>query len=254
MVKNSELGRLFKKINIKKNDTVMIHGNLAVVDQKKFNDNKKNINFFFKELINYFGNKGTIIIPTFTYSYIKKKIYNLKDTPSEVGMFSEEFRKLKKTSRTKNPIFSVGVVGKNKNFFLKSSYSDCFGKNTVFDLLKKLDGKIVCLGCHFNRVTFTHYLEQMNKVDYRFFKKFKGTIVNGKSKKKITTSYYVRKMKKSTEIDLSKLMKKALKEKKIYISDFRRFEVISIKANDFYKIGKNLIKSDPLSLIKGQRI
>ena len=49
-------------------------------------------------------------------------------------------------------------------------------------------------------------------------------------------------------------MKKALKEKKIYISDFRRFEVISIKANDFYKIGKNLIKSDPLSLIKGQRI
>ena len=47
---------------------------------------------------------------------------------------------------------------------------------------------------------------------------------------------------------------KALKEKKIYISDFRRFEVISIKANDFYKIGKNLIKSDPLSLIKGQRI
>ena len=70
-------------------------------------------------------------------------------------------------------------------------------------------------------------------------------------KKKITTSYYVRKMKKSTEIDLSKLMKKALKEKKIYISDFRRFEVISIKANDFYKIGKNLIKSDPLSLIKG---
>ena len=47
MVKNSELARLFKKINVKKNDTVMIHGNLAVVDQKKFNDNKKNINFFF---------------------------------------------------------------------------------------------------------------------------------------------------------------------------------------------------------------
>lgn len=169
-------------------------------------------------------------------------------------MFSEEFRKLKQISRTKNPIFSVGVVGKNKNFFLKSSYSDCFGKNTVFDFLKKIDGKIICLGCDFNRITFTHYLEQMYKVNYRFFKNFNGTIINGKSKKKVTTSYYVRKMTKSTEIDLSKLLKKALKEKKIHISNFRRFEVISIKANDFYKIGKNLIKSDPFSLIKGRRI
>ncbi len=78
MIENSDLARLFKKINVKKSDTVMIHGNLAVVDQKKFNDTKKNINFFFKKLINYFGNKGTIIIPTFTYSYIKKKNIQLK--------------------------------------------------------------------------------------------------------------------------------------------------------------------------------
>lgn len=48
MVENSDLVRLFKKINIKKNDTVMIHGNLAVVDQKKFDDKKKMLIFFLR--------------------------------------------------------------------------------------------------------------------------------------------------------------------------------------------------------------
>ena len=254
MAKNSDLVELFKEIDIKKSDTVMFHGNLAVIDQTKFKNKKKNINFFFKELISYFEKKGTIVFPTFTYSFTNTKEYNIKKTPSEVGMFSEEFRKLKKITRTKNPIFSVGVIGKNKNSFLKSNELDSFGKNSAFDILKKLNGKIVCLGCDFNRITFTHHLEQMTKVNYRFFKNFKGVIINGKSKKNIVTSYYVRKIKKTTQIDLSRLKKKALLKKKIYITKFRRFEVICIKANDFYKIGKKLIKADPLSLIKGNQI
>jgi aminoglycoside 3-N-acetyltransferase len=251
MVENSNLAELFRKIDVKKSDTIMIHGNLAAIGYKKSIIKKKDINIFFKELINFFKNDGTIIFPTFTYSFIKNKKYNVAKSPSEVGMFSEELRKQKSVTRTKNPIFSIGIFGKNKNLFLKSSISNCFGKDSAFGILKKLNGKIICFGCDFDRITFTHYLEQMKKVDYRFFKTFSGIIISGKNTRTVSTKYYVRKIKKATEIDLSRLKQQAILEKKIKISNFGRFEVSSIKARDFYKIGSLLLNINKSSLIKG---
>jgi aminoglycoside 3-N-acetyltransferase len=143
MAENFKLADLFKKIKVKKSDTIMIHGNIAAIIQQKHSNKRDNINFFFKQLTNFFKDEGTIIFPTFTYSFIKNKVYDLLKSPSEVGMFSEEFRKIKNISRTKNPIFSVGVIGKYRDLFLKSSINNCFGKNSAFGLLKRLDGKII---------------------------------------------------------------------------------------------------------------
>lgn len=251
MAENFKLADLFKKIKVKKSDTIMIHGNMAAIIQQKHSNKRDNINFFFKQLTNFFKDEGTIIFPTFTYSFIKNKVYDLLKSPSEVGMFSEEFRKIKNISRTKNPIFSVGVIGKYRDLFLKSSINNCFGKNSAFGLLKRLDGKIICFGCEFNRITFAHHLEQLKKVHYRYFKVFSGIIVSGKNVKKVFTKYYVRKIKESTEIDLSRLKEQAILENKLKISNFGRFEIISIKACDFYKIGSLLLDKNPSSLIKG---
>ena len=48
------------------------------------------------EILTEYFKKGTIIIPTFSYSFTKKETFDPTNTKSEVGIFSEIFRKKKK--------------------------------------------------------------------------------------------------------------------------------------------------------------
>ena len=77
----------------------MIHGDISVISQFNFNkiqDIKKKLNYFYKSLKKEVSINGNILIPTFTYNFCKKKFVNLDSDKSEVGMFSELTRKLKK--------------------------------------------------------------------------------------------------------------------------------------------------------------
>ena len=68
-----DIKNIFKKIGIKKNDTVILHGDAGVVAQLKTKKNK--LNFFFDILIQILGKNGNILVPAFTYSSCKKKIF-----------------------------------------------------------------------------------------------------------------------------------------------------------------------------------
>ncbi len=63
----------FRSHKIKKNDTVFVHGNASVIKQIRGRNNKQKINTFWKHFLSYFSSKGTVIVPTFTYSLTKKK-------------------------------------------------------------------------------------------------------------------------------------------------------------------------------------
>src|SRR5690554_999966 len=65
-----------------------------------------------EEIVSQYAPK-TVLIPTYTYSYAKTGIYDRVNTPSEVGRFSEEIRRMFDAEyRTMNPIFSFIDVNK----------------------------------------------------------------------------------------------------------------------------------------------
>ena len=70
--------KIFPKIKIKNNDLVMFDIDSAISIYYPFKSAKKKVEYLCKELINYFGKDGTIIVPTFTYSFTKKKIIIIK--------------------------------------------------------------------------------------------------------------------------------------------------------------------------------
>ena len=72
----------------------MIHIDTAFATIYQYKPENK-INYLMKILTEYFK-KGTIIIPTFSYSFTKKEAFDPTNTKSEVGIFSEIFRKKKK--------------------------------------------------------------------------------------------------------------------------------------------------------------
>ena len=135
---------LVKKLKIKKNEVIMLHGDAAVIGQLDIKNINHNLKIFFDQIIDKVGKEGTILIPTFTYSFIKNKIFNLEKSKSEVGYFSEVFRNRKDTYRYCHPIFSFSIYG--KKIYNKENYKSCFGKKTIFDDFFKKNGRIIVLG------------------------------------------------------------------------------------------------------------
>ena len=89
-IKN-KLNTLFKNLNIKKGDKLIVHSNIAGILQYYKTDKITIAKVFFSFLREYLGKNGIIIIPTYNYEFTKNKFFNTKNSNSEVGFFSDYF-------------------------------------------------------------------------------------------------------------------------------------------------------------------
>lgn len=238
-----QINNLVNKLKLKRNEIVMLHGDAGIIAQISIKNFKENLNFFFEKIIEKIGSEGTILVPTFTYSFIKKKFFHVSKSKSEVGLFSEKFRLLEKVYRYNHPIFSFAVFG--KKFYPKENYSSCFGKKTIFEFFYRKNGRIIVLGNAFEKTaTFNHFIEESCKVKYRYYKNFYGLLIDNREKKKIKISYYVRDLNKDTKIKKKKLIYKHLIKEK-----FKRFFIYSINSKKLFKICQKEIKKNHNFLI-----
>ena len=252
LIDEKQLSFFLKKHGVKHGDNIFIHGNAIVIAQTVGENKSQKISCFWNSLKNYIGPKGTIIVPTFTYSPMKSEIFESNETKSDIGQFSEQFRLLNWTKRTNHPIFSVSYWGSLNNKISEAKLNTCFGEESIFELLYKENFRIFCIGCSINEITFIHYLEEKLNVDYRYHKNFNAEYISNGKLKKLKISYFVRDLKyyTDTKLNLNKL-KKCLKSKK-KLETFSSFlcPVYSVLAKDLYSISSKLYKDDPLFLIE----
>jgi aminoglycoside 3-N-acetyltransferase len=194
----------YKKLSkyIKKGDIVYLESDLTAFNKIFYNSKTKDefIEFFFKLFTKLIGNSGNLIVPTFSYSWgddQKQKIFDVKKTISKTGIFSEYLLTKKKSIRTKDPMFSFAIYGKNKKFFSKVG-QNTFGEKSLYEKLYKKNAKLVSFGLNKFDPTFVHYVEQyfhdnINKIHYRYLKKISGTIKENKKKYKDTYYTFLRK-------------------------------------------------------------
>ena len=142
-------------------------------------------NFFelFKELA---GPDGTIIIPSFSYSWgddSSEKVFDIINTPSKVGIFSEFMRVQPNVERTLDPMFSYLIFGNNATNIAKVVGKNTFGADGMYQYLHKNNAKLISFGLNKYDPTFIHYAEQyyhenIDELDYRYIKEFNGEIIN----------------------------------------------------------------------------
>jgi len=233
---------------IKPDDTVMIHGDAGIASQYIYKNDHDAITNFFSELKSYLCD-GTIIVPSFTYSATKGEVFDVHNTPSAVGLFSEKFRLLDGVQRSQHPIFSICALGKCADYFTSARVDDCFGEGTFFDRVYNQNVKIVTLGCALERATFVHYVEQKLNISYRYFKNFTAKVLNSGTENNFDICYFVRDLKLNTELNLSLFEYEALKRDKIIIKPFGRFKARSIYSKDFFRVASNLIYKNEYALI-----
>jgi len=130
------------------------------------------------------GDGGTLIMPTFNFDFCQGKPWDIRQTPSHMGVITKLVREHPDAARVFHPIYSFAILGKHKEYLTKERYKSSFEEKSLFGKLRGLDGKILIIGLSYtNSMTFFHHVEEMEGVDYRYMKEFTGVVTdeNGNS-------------------------------------------------------------------------
>lgn len=122
---------------------------------------------------------GTLIFPTFTFSYGNREDFDVRNTKCKMGMINEYARKRPDAIRSEEPLMSVCVIGDHKEL-AEVSGNKSLGEGSFFDRLHHTsDARILFFGaqlaqCH----THMHYVEEKLRVPYRYDMEFEGHIID----------------------------------------------------------------------------
>lgn len=241
-----DLKLALKKVGLKKNDNIFCHSNLGFFGKLQNVDSKKKLcELFYKNIIDIIGKKGNLIVPTFTYSFFKGKIFNVNTSISEMGIFSEWIRKQKQSKRSKDPNFSISCVGPDKDYFTNIYEKETYSDNNFFGKFHKKNGKIINL--NFPGSTIIHYYEKKLGVKYRFDKKFNGINFT----KKETWIVFSKKISNKNTYHNPFPITQYIKNKKIAnFTNLGKGEILSISSNKFYNSIKKILIKKPNYLTK----
>jgi aminoglycoside 3-N-acetyltransferase len=195
------------------------------------------------------GPEGTIVMPTFTFSFCKDKVYDPARSKSLVGALTEYFRKCPDVVRTGHPIFSVAIWGKHRDE-LASVGKDSFGEDTIFAKLHALGGKLMLYGSPFPP-TFKHYVEQCHGVPYRFMKTFQGKIQEGDAVREDEATFYVRHLDRNVVSDATRLEKRLESQGLIREAAVGGGRIRVMSATEFHDVVWSMLDEDIFSLLKG---
>ena len=125
-------------------------------------------------LLEVLGPDGTLLAPAFSYDYARNGTpYHHERSPSEVGPFTEFFRKSKGVVRSLHPLHSVVGIGPKTTEILDDVGRSAFGPRSPFGRLQKTGCKFLCLGVSLGKsLTYAHHMEQVYGVNHMYNKVF----------------------------------------------------------------------------------
>ena len=99
--------------------------------------------------------------------------------------------------------------------------------------------------------TFLHVAEEYQKINYRYFKKFKGNIIKKNSKKEVVVKMFVRNLETKTKAKILETMDKELiKKKAMEKFKINHFNLSNINLKKTFEIFKNeLVKKNHIKII-----
>ena len=215
------LEKILKQHQIKKGDKLYLGIDLMYLSLASKIPRNKMEQFSFQILdyiLKKIGKEGSLIIPVFDESSVKRKFFDRKNSMGQTGIFGNYLLKKKFKNRTFHPLSSFLIFGKEKKKVLSLNYVNSEGENSIWPYLIINKFKIFTIGYHYAlSTTIVHYLERKAKVNYRFDKKFKVKYKNLDGK--ISNRYFfffARKLSICEYSSITKTCDKLLKSKKIY--------------------------------------
>ena len=243
-----KLDKFFFKAKLYESKYVYIYSDF----RNFFNFYNLKSDYYVKKFLDLFTKKGiTCVVPSF--SYTKKGKFVVEKTKSGVGFLGNFILNNVNHERSEHPMFSFIAVEKNRKI-VKNIGLSAFGKDSVHHRLYKKNTFFL----NFFRPlaqgnTLVHHIEQINKANYRFDKKFNTRVY--KNNKFLKTGYraYLRKFinKKEHLFIFSKALKKIKKEDFFYNIKLNNSQVSVYDYDKFYDELNRMYSKNNKIFIKG---
>ena len=228
----------FRELGVTKGDVLFIHSSY-----KSFGGVEGGPQTVINALLDVICPEGTLIMPTFNYDFLKGAPWDIRNTPSQMGILTEIVRTDPRARRMHHAIYSMSAIGKLANEVAAHRSDDCFGETTIFKKFRDWDAKILILGLAYSKsITFLHHCEQAAGVDYRFLKEFKGTAIDTQGDAhEETYTMFVRNVEMGVVLDFEPigalLDRQVVRRRKIGEADVRL-----MKCNDVFRVAVNALK------------
>ena len=257
----SDTIRALTKSGIMKGDTVFFTTSLGFLgrpDSIKINSIDDICSFILNSIKKVLGSKGTILIPTYSYTFGDKSkklpLFNPLKTISKIGSFPNFFIKQTGVLRSIDPMVSIAGLGPKSSKILSNIPHTSYGKNCIFAKLLKIKNVKCCsIGLGSNWIPFIHYVDWINKAPFRYDKYFSGFIANNNKKKKIKWHYPVRILRKETIANGHKIGKLACQKGIFKYSKLGKSAVYTASYKKYFNFVIKLTKSDPWLTVKGPK-
>jgi len=163
-----DLKKAFLNAGLAEGDIVCVHSSLKSIG---YVDNGPAA--LIEALIEMVGEGGTVVMPVFTYSFLKNdgmepEPFDVDNTPSKTGLITEVFRKWPGTRRSIHPTHSVAVRGKRAEYFTAGHIlTSAFGLDSPLHKILIAGGKILLVGVGFERCSYIHVAEVLANLYYK---------------------------------------------------------------------------------------
>jgi len=189
---STELIEALREVGLKKGDTLFSHSHIGFFGRPEGRDSQEDVCALILESIQtVIGDSGTLIVPTFTYSFPARQIYDLDESPSDCGIFAEYVRLHRDSIRSSDPCISVAAIGNDAEHLTELAPTNAYGDGSLFQKFYECGGKV----CNLNfdaGSTFVHYVERQLNVPYRYDKTFEGTVRSGGLESAAKSTIWVR--------------------------------------------------------------
>jgi len=237
----------FKRIGLEENDVVLVHSSF-----KSFGGVEGGPQTVIDALLTVIGTEGTLITPRFNFDFSTYGTpWDIRNTPSHMGIISEFVRKDPRSYSVFHPIYSFCIIGKNAKELTQFRYKGSYSKDSIFHKLRTLDAKILQIDQVYKGTTMIHHVEEMLQVNYKYFKNFTGTVIDEEGKSfEDTFNIYVRDWERGFVTDVLPIGK-ILEEKNVTkLEKIGDAKIWLTKAEDVYQVTADAIKKNPHILCK----
>lgn len=238
-----------QKLNELLGDTILIHSDIMQGFKIPYINREALLISHIQEIRSLKANLN-IWMPTFNYDFCKGYSYIIKDSPSQVGVLSEYFRKNIAEWRTPIPVFSFAGTGEIPVLDI-SRVIDPFGHHSAFHVLYERDSLLMHYGSSLDVTTTLHYAERVsNHLYYRYDKLFHGKIISVDAKEiDVSFNFHVRPLGKHLDYDWNKIENDLFQNNILFLYKEGGSRILLCKIKELINFWVQRISQEPLYLL-----
>lgn len=174
--------KLAEFFGFQKGDVVFVSSDVKRMSiyELKHHNQRLDLNKFIDSIIQQIGPEGTLLFPVYNWGFCKGETFNYRTTKGTTGSLGNAALERQDFKRTKHPIYSFAVWGKDQDYLCSLDNHDSFEENSPFGYLNRVHAKNLVINVDLTHCyTFNIYLQQKSGMaEYRYIKPFSAHYVD----------------------------------------------------------------------------